>query len=137
MKRRIIMLMLIVLSHVALLAQDKERDEVCDFVITMDGDIVKTIYRPEIVILESDTDIKTVPVSYHPGSLSLAKVDRDHLLSLADSIRLFLRFEYNEYTTQGNQKVLNYEIEIGKGWLEQAYMILHIFNTEKKRIRVN
>ncbi|SFC85398.1 hypothetical protein SAMN05421747_1393 [Parapedobacter composti] len=124
--------MLVVLSHIALLAQDREGSKGSDFIITIDGDIVKTIYRPEIVILDSGTGVKSVPISYHPGALSLAKNDRDHLLSLDDSIKLLLKFEYNEYTTRGNQKVLNYEIEIGKEWLEQAYMILHIYNTDKK-----
>ncbi|WP_257667179.1 hypothetical protein [Parapedobacter tibetensis] len=132
MERKIILLVLTVFSHLALLAQDKERGKGIDFIISIDGNIVKTIYRPKIVMLDSDTDIKSVPVSYHPGDLSLAKSDLDYLLSQDDSIKLLLEFEYYQYTTQGNQNVLNYGIEIGRNWLEQAYMVLYIYNTDKK-----
>lgn len=132
MERKIILLVLTVFGYLALLAQEKDGGRGVDFIISIDGDIVKTIYRPKIVILDSDTDIKSVSVSYHPGDLSLAKSDRDYLLSLGDSVKLLLKFEYYEYTTRGNQDVLNYEIEIGRDWLEQAYMVLYIYNTDKK-----
>ncbi len=126
------LLLLSVFSHLLLFAQDGGTAKGIDIIISIDGNIVKSIHRPKIVALDSDTGIKSVSVSYHPGDLSLDKSDLDYLLSVDDSVKLSLKFEYYQYTPQGNQNVLSYEIEMGKDWLEQTYMVLYIYNTDKK-----
>lgn len=135
MKKKTMLLLLSVFSHLLLFAQGGGTAKGIDFIISIDGDIVKSIHRPKIVVLDSDRSIKSVSVSYHPGDLSLDKSDLDYLLSVGDSVKLSLKFEYYQYTSQGNQNVLNYEIEMSKDWLEQTYMVLYIYNTNKKRYK--
>jgi len=115
-----------------LFAQDDLTVKGIDFIVSIDGDIVKSIHRPKIVAFDPGLGKKSISVSYHPGNLSLDKSDMDYLWSADDSVKLFLTFEYYHYTPKGNQHVSNYEIAMAKSWLEQKYLVLYILNTRKK-----
>lgn len=129
------LLLLSMLSYLILSAQDKEEKQSIDFIISVDGEIVKAISRSRIVSIGSNIDVKSIPVFYYPGDLSVYKIDMDYIMSLSDSVKLQLEFDYYSYTTKGDQNVLNYKIEIDKSWLKQSYLILYLYNTDKKRYR--
>lgn len=45
-----------------------------------------------------------------------------------------IKFDYYEYV-KDQRKVINYEIEMGKIWFEQPYLILNIYNINKKKYK--
>lgn len=126
MERKVIFLILSMFNYFLLSAQDKEVKEEIDLIISIDGEIVKTISQPKIMVVNSKTDVKSIPVFYHPGNVSLYKIDSDYIMSLSDSTKLELEFGYYQYTKQGNQHFKNYSIKIGKSWLKQSYVVLYI-----------
>lgn len=130
-----LLLLLSMFSYLSLSAQDKEEKQSIDFIISVDGEIVKTISSPRIVTIGSNIDEKSIPIFYHPGDLSFYEIDRDYIMSLNDSIKLQLVFDYYVYTTKGDQNVLNYKIDIDKSWLQRPYLILYLYNTDKKKYR--
>lgn len=104
-----------------------------DFIVSIDEEIVKTLYKPTLVEKNGSNIVRTVSVSYHPGNISLNANDFDNLFSGQDN-KVYLKFDYNEYIN-GNQEIYNYEIEVGKNWFEQKYVILRIYNLDKKKYR--
>ncbi|MEH6309204.1 hypothetical protein RYH73_26365 [Olivibacter sp. CPCC 100613] len=134
MKRKYILLLLSMCSCFLLFAQDKGNTDI-DFVICINGDIAKTIYRPQIVVSDSESATKSLSISYHPGSLFLEKADLNYLLSLDDDKKILLKFDYYQQSTKGEQKVNNYEIDMGKEWLRQKFMILYIYDTDRKEYK--
>lgn len=107
--------------------------KVFDFVISIDEEIVKTLYNSTFVVKHESNIVSTVNVKYHPGNLSLEAKDFANLFSNPDN-KVYLKFDYYEYI-KGSQEIYNYEIEVGKNWFEQQYVILKIYNLEKKKYR--
>jgi hypothetical protein len=48
---------------------------------------------------------------------------------------LFLQFDYYQNSVKGKQELYNYEIEMEKNWFEQSFVILKIYNLDKKKYR--
>lgn len=132
---KVIFLILSMFNYFLLSAQDKEVKEQIDLIISIDGAIVKTISQSKIMVANSKGDVKSIPVFYHPGNLSLFKMDSEYILSLSDSTNLALEFGNYEYTKTGSQHFKTYNIKIGKNWLKQPYIVLLIYNTDKKQYR--
>lgn len=101
-----------------------------DFIIMVDGNVIQTLVNPQIIIKDSDKVLRSVNVDCHPGNLSLSQSD---LNSFPDGEKvLFLKFAYKEYSAKGEQEIRSYEIDMGKNWFEKSYMIIKVYNTDKK-----
>lgn len=105
----------------ALVAQEGRKE--FDFIVSIDRELPKTLYNPRIIVKDDNLNRKVINVSYYPGRLSFSHGDFDSLLSLDKGVRLFLKFDHYESSKKGAQKLHNYEIEVGKNWFDQAYII--------------
>lgn len=105
-----------------------------DFIISVDEEIATSLSRPVIIAKQSTNVLKRIDISYHAGNLSLSSEDYNMIFS-EQEITLFLQFDYYQYSSKGKQEIYNYEIEIGKNWFEQTFVILKIYNLDKKKYR--
>ncbi len=105
-----------------------------DFIISVDEEIAKTLSKPVIIVKQNTNVLKKIDIGYYPGNLSLNFGDYNTIFSEQETT-LFLQFDYYQYSPKGKQEVYNYEIEIGKNWFEQSFVILKIYNLDKKKYR--
>lgn len=130
--RKLIFSILCILICGASKAQDDIKN--LEFIITIDEEIAKTLFNPMIIVKNDEDVLKKVSISYYPGNLSLATKDYDMIFS-EQKDTLFLKFDYYQYSSKGKQQVYNYEIEIGENWFEQTFIILKLYNLDKKKYR--
>jgi hypothetical protein len=70
------------------------------------------------------------PVRYEPGNLTIT--DTNNVLTKIDSLPVILSFYYNVYNKRDLAYSNDYEIPLNKAWLEQSFIILRIYNTDRK-----
>ena len=105
-----------------------------DFIVCVDGEIVTSLTKPVIIVKQGMNVLKRIDINYYAGNLSLSSEDYNLILS-EQEITLFLQFDYYQYSSKGKQEIYNYEIEIGKNWFEQTFVILKIYNLDKKKYK--
>ncbi|AWG26928.1 hypothetical protein [Flavobacterium kingsejongi] len=127
--KKIILILVCIFCEIAL-AQDAKRT--FNFIITVDENIATTLHGGEIILSKANDIFRTIHLTYDPGNLSMNQTDYDEIIKFDGSITL--KFDYHEYV-KDEQKVINYEIEMGKIWFEQSYLILNILNTNKKKYK--
>lgn len=114
------------------MAQDNRKS--FDFIICVDEKILTSFIKPVILVKQGSNVLKRIDTRYHAGNLSMNSEDYNMLLS-EQGITIFLKFDYYQYSSQGKQEIYNYEIEIGKNWFEITFVILHIYNLDKKKYK--
>lgn len=105
-----------------------------DFIVCVDEEIATTLTRPVIIAKKGVNVLKRIEISYYAGNLSLSSEDYNMVFS-EQEITLYLQFDYYQYSSKGQQKIYNYEIEIGKNWFEKTFVILKIYNLDKKNYK--
>jgi len=105
-----------------------------DFIINVDAEIAKTLFKPVIIVKKNGNVLKKIEIGYYPGNLSLSTADYNMIFSEQETI-LFFQFDYYRNSVKGKQELYNYEIEMGKNWFEQSFVILKIYNLDKKKYR--
>lgn len=105
-----------------------------DFIVCVDEEIATSLTKPVIIAKQGMNVLKRIDISYHAGNLSLSSEDYNMLFS-EQEITLFLQFDYYQYSSKGKQEIYNYEIEIGKNWFEKTFVILKIYNLDKKKYK--
>lgn len=105
-----------------------------DFIVCVDEEIATSLTRPVIIAKQGTNVLKRIDISYHAGNLSLSSEDYNMIFS-EQEITLFLQFDYYQYSSKGKQEIYNYEIEIGKNWFEKTFVILKIYNLDKRKYR--
>jgi len=130
--KKFVSLILCLFIYQISMAQDNRKHY--DFIISVDEEIVKTLTKPKIIIRQGADIVKTIDVKYHPGNLSLSCEDFN-LISSNEKGTLFLQFDFYQYSPKGKQEIYNYEIEMGKNWFEQLFVILSIYNLDKRKYR--
>lgn len=105
-----------------------------DFIVCVDEEIATSLTKPVIIAKQGTNVLKRIDISYHAGNLSLSSEDYNMLFS-EQEITLFLQFDYYQYSSKGKQEIYNYEIEIGKNWFEKTFVILKIYNLDKKKYK--
>lgn len=111
----------------------QESNKKLDFIIVVDEQIVIGTVSNLKLILQRDRKDDIVKVYYHPGSLEIPFSGYEKMLSdVIDS--LYIDFTYYEYTGQ-KQKVYHYKIELKKLWLKESFVILKIYNLDKKKYK--
>lgn len=105
-----------------------------DFIVCVDEEIATSLTKPVIIVKQGTNVLKRIDINYHAGNLSLSSEDYNLIFS-EQEITLFLQFDYYQYSSKGEQEIYNYEIEIGKNWFEQTFVILKIYNLDKKKYK--
>lgn len=124
------------LSFVCLLLISKafcQEKVILNWVISVDEDIILYCEGAQFNLSFKNGKDSVIYLGYLPGSLSVKKTDFD--LIKADSVAtcVFL-FSYNA-DIKNKYKSYNYSIEIEKGWINDYYFVLRIFNLDKKKYR--
>lgn len=127
--KKLLLILVFLLGQVAS-AQDSKR--ACNFIIAVDEDIALALANSTIILSQGNNNLRTIHFNYYPGNLSMNQTDYNEIMQFKGTI--LLKFDYYEYL-KGQQKVMNYEIEMAKIWFEQPYLILNIYNTNKKKYR--
>lgn len=100
-----------------------------DLIIMIDDELVfGGLARSQILIDNEDA----IELSYHPGNLSFSQSDYDRLKE-AKSDSLTLTFDY--YDDGGKLDLCNYKIPFFKSWLDHYFIVLRIYNLDKKKYR--
>ncbi len=105
-----------------------------DFIVCVDEEIATSISRPVIIAKLGKNLLKDIDLSYHPGNLSMSLDDYNVIFSDQD-INLTLQFDYYQYPSFGNQKIYNYIVEIDKKLFEKKFVVLKIYNLDKKKYK--
>lgn len=98
-----------------------------NFIIMIDGDIDISPFKPYIYT----GDIK-IEVKYIPGELSIKDSDWE---ALEKYDNFFLNFYHYDYSRSGKENNYHYDIQLNTSWLEGSYIILNIYNLNKKENR--
>jgi len=128
MKKNIIVFFICLFAGSAY-GQDKSN---FDFIIVVDETIVTSLSNTRLLIRKGNELLSNMDVSYKPGNLSLNVADYNLIANSNDD--LYLKFDYYDYS-RGKQETYNYDIKIGKNWFEKSYLILRIYNTNKKKYK--
>ena len=110
-------------------SQDKSH---FDFIIVVDEVIITSLNNPKLMIRKENELLSNFDILLKPGDLSLKTTEYNLIANSSDD--LYLKFDYYDYSS-GKQKVYNYDIKIGKNWFEKSYIILKIYNTDKKKYK--
>jgi hypothetical protein len=112
----------------------QENSKGVNFVITVDDNVVVgSIANLRLIASDADGKRKIIDIAYIPGELSIKNVDMGELLS-SKLNTVLLAFDYYEFCN-GKQIIHNYEIEIEKKWFNFSYMVLRVYNLDKKKYR--
>ena len=106
-----------------------------NFIIVIDEEIVNNSLGIKFTITSKDgssREIETI-TGYYPGNISLKKSDYDDLIS-DETQSVILKLHYDPYIN-GNPYDYTYEIEAGKNWFKRMFVILKIYNLDKKKYR--
>jgi hypothetical protein len=125
-------LFFLVLQSFPMIAQKQVKN--IDFIICIDEKIaVSSISRFRIIALSKDGSKQIIDADYYPGNLSIYEEDYDKLLE--ENIKsVFIAFDFWDFS-EADQHIVNFEIEIKRGWMENNYCILYVYNTNKKKYR--
>lgn len=130
--RKCVFVVLFLFVYQVSIAQEKIKS--FDIIIFVDEEIVTSLSKPVIIAKEGKSVLKRIDISYHVGNLSLSAEDYYMIFSNQEKT-LFIQFDYYQYSSKGKQQVYNYEIEIGKNWLKQTFVVLKIYNLDKKKYK--
>lgn len=123
MKKINIVVVIILIAFIRSFGQNMERR--INFVISIDGNIVRSIIDANILIDNN----QHIELGYMPGELILSNDDFEKLINNSNSYHLI--FDYYEFAGK-KQLIHHYEIELKKVWFEQSFIVLRIYNMDKK-----
>ncbi|WP_372472547.1 hypothetical protein AB4865_06945 [Capnocytophaga sp. ARDL2] len=106
-----------------------------NFIIVIDEEIVTNSLGIKLLVTSKDgnsREIETI-TGYYPGNISLKKSDYDDLIS-DETQSVILKFNYQTYINDKSY-YYTYEIEAGKNWFEMTFVILKIYNLDKRKYR--
>lgn len=131
MEKYLLWVLCLVVSPISI---NQENRKSLNFIITIDKEVVTTLANPSIVVKRDNKTLRKIDVCYYPGNLSMEYKDYNMIFS-EQAPSLYLLFNYYQYSSNAHQEVYNYEIEIGKNWLEESFVILKMYNLNKKEYR--
>lgn len=124
MKRLIFLFYMLTFSSLA--AQDHTHN--ANLIILVDDEVcIGSIANIEITGEGSKVDAQ-----YDPGNMIIARSDYEKLTG--NKSNYSLSFDYYQYKGK-KQKLYNYELPFSVDWLDQAYVVLRIYNLDKKKYR--
>ena len=112
----------------------QENKKSFDYIICIDDEIATSLAQTMIIAKQGTNVVKKIDITYHPGDLSISPEDYD-FISSKQGIKLFLQFDHYQYSSRGKQRFYSYEIEMGKIWFKNTFLILKIYNLDKFKYR--
>ena len=100
-----------------------------DMVITIDEKVIGKAHGILFEITAKDESNLSIAPVYHPGSLTFSKTDYDLLMSSRERL-VRLKFYY-----LSNELTKDYSINFHKDWLKEDYVVLNVFNLNKRKFR--
>jgi hypothetical protein len=106
-----------------------------NFIIVIDEEITTNSLGINFLITSKDGSSREIEAitGYYPGNISLTKSDYDDLMS-DETQSVILKFNYQTYIND-KSNYYTYEIEAGKNWFNRMFVILKIYNLDKKKYR--
>ena len=132
MKKALLCLFLALYSS-GLLAQEQSKR--LTFILFIDSQLPTTGITDGMFLLKDSSGVikDKMPFDYHVGGLVMAASDYEKLFKSTSEYRIFVKFKYAEFRPENIQNT--YEKEIPKGWLNDEYIILKVYNYANKANR--
>jgi len=100
-----------------------------NIIIAIDDKVViGGLARTQLIIDKKRGTKESIDVDYIPGKLSIKEED---FATIYAEDSLFLSFNFYE-NCHGKQSTLSYQIEFRKPWLEYLFLVVRIYNLNKK-----
>jgi len=130
MKKIYALIWITLISSVCLKVQSQDMN--WNLIITVDEEIVVEGVS-EIALNKKNISgkVDSMSASYIPGNLKI----KTNLENISSQDSLFLSFTYLGYDKKDRYFEYDYEIEIKKSWLSFSYLVIHIYNMDKKKYR--
>lgn len=123
MKKKILILILV--SKICFGQSVSEDKKVFNFVILVNDRVLTNNYiKYKLIAQNEDNSKDTIYIDYTPGNLSMKVIDYEKLTD-SKVKKIILQFEYTL-----NYNTYNYNLDIKKGWLDNHFYILYIYNTD-------
>lgn len=103
-----------------------------DWVIVVNEKIDLFYTAPQFIVTFNNDSSTRYKSSYHPGNLTIGQKEYDMLIS--DSTKS-IRLEIVYYSHDKNQSVYTYKLDFKKGFLKETYLVLKIYNMDRKKYR--
>lgn len=117
----------LLLSTKNLVAQETKN---LSFILVIDDQIISTQSNLTFIV-SSDISTENISAQYYPGTLALSKLDYEKLISPSTKA-IYLKYRNTVYT-DGKSNYYDFEIEYQKGWLQDLYNILRIYDLNCKK----
>ncbi|MCD0465969.1 hypothetical protein [Flavobacterium sp. ENC] len=127
--KKIIIICFLLLITKNLVAQEIKN---LSFVLVVNDEIV-SIRSKLTFIVTTDISTENLTAIYYPGTLSLNKLDYEKLISPSTKT-IYLKYHDTVYI-DGKANYYDFEIEYQKGWLQDLYNILRIYDLNCKKNR--
>lgn len=102
-----------------------------NLIITVDEKIMYEGIKDVRIDKKSRNKISSIEAIYVPGSLKL----ETSYQGITDQDSLYLSFTYLGYDEKNKYFEYDYEIILKKPWFNFQFMIIHIYNMDKKKYR--
>ncbi len=112
-------------------AQDNWKSS--DFIICIDEEFAYNLMNPFIIVKKGNNILKRIKIRYQPGGLSMNS--DDHYFITHQDYDLFLTFNYEYWAQNGKNYYYSYDIKVGKYFFDTGYVILKIYNMDKKKYK--
>ncbi|MCD4793939.1 MAG: hypothetical protein K8R54_11935 [Bacteroidales bacterium] len=117
---------------ISLIVSGQENQENINLIITINDELVISgIQRSKVFINTINNEKDTISCQYNPGKFIV--FDNNKLKSDTTQ-RITLSMWYQKMQKE-NSSFYYYEIELEKSWFEQSFIILRIYNLDKRKFR--
>ena len=127
--KKIIIICFLLVSSKNLVAQEIQN---LSFILVVDDEIISTKSKITFIIT-TDTSTENLSALYYPGTLSLSKLDYGKLISPLTKTS-YLKY-YDTVYVDGTATYYDFEIEYQKGWLQDLYNILRLYDLNSKKFK--
>lgn len=104
-----------------------------DFVLVVDGTIITGGVSNLRMLVKNDNKEYRISAKYYPGSLTLNNSDYEKLIS-SNTTTIELSFSV-VVEQKGKWKDYDYIIPYEKGWFNERYNVLNIYNLNKRKYK--
>jgi hypothetical protein len=130
--KKILIIFILVVAFSPMRSYCQKKNKLINFIIVIDDKVVVGSSQSfQFIVNGNKNKNRFFEADYIPGKLSLDKVDFEKLLS-SQVKSFFLAFDYNEFY-KGEQIIHNYKIELDKIWLQYDFIILKVYNLDKRK----
>lgn len=117
-----------------IISQANAQQKDFNLIILVDGKLeAGSLWSLNIIAVNNDGEEEKIEVSYYPGNLSLNEANYRKLMDSSVQ-KIYLSFYYTDFIKK-KRNDYNYKVELKKGWFEDYFFILRVYNTDKKKYK--